>query len=1088
MKYGIGLDIGITSVGWAVMALDENETPYKIDNLGCRIFDLAQHPKDGSSLALPRRTARGARRRLRRRRHRLDRIKHYLIDNNLIYQDELDNLYSTTTDVYMLRAKALDELISKEEFIRVLLHIAKRRGFKSNRRTENEKKDEGNLLGSISANADRMSKNGYRTIGEMLYKDHAFAEAKRNKGGEYLNCATRQMIEDEVRLVFKSQNDLGNPLATNTFCEDYLSILLSQRSFDEGPGAPSPYAGNQIEKMLRNCTFEQTEKRAAKAEYHTQYFTLLENINHLKIAASGSSRFLTTEEREIVKNLAFSGSTLTFDKIRKTLNLSDNEYFTVLNYGDKPKSEVESKAKFEFLKAYHKIKSACKKISPTAFSSLSHDDLDEIGRVLSFYKSEENARCELNKLNISEPIIDSLLDLSFSGTSHLSRKAYKKIIPNLEKGMKYSDACEAAGYNFRGHNADSKNKLLPTCAAELDDITNPVVRRAVSQTIKVVNSIIRNYGTSPIYINVELARELSKDIKERRQIEKEMADNRSKNDAIMTRLKTEFHLSNPSGQDLVKFKLWQEQDGKCAYSLDSIPAERLFEPGYADIDHIIPYSMCFDDSYNNKVIVKSYENRVKSNRLPLQYLSGEKRDAFVIWVNNTIRNIRKRQNLLKPAFTAEDEKQFIERNLNDTKYISRFMLNYIRDYLEFAPSDTGMKKRVRSVNGAVTSYLRKRWGITKVREDGDAHHIVDAAVIANVTDSTIKRVTEYSKRRELRYTNISLDGSELIDDRTTGELVKNFPLPWHGFRDEIIIRSEYADPASAIQHKRLPNYSISDIDKVQPVFVSRMPKHKVTGAAHKDTIKSPKSIDSGVVIVKRALTDLKLDKNGEIANYHSPESDPHLYNALKSRLAQFNGDGSIAFKDFVFRKPKKDGTPGPIVKKVQIEEKSNLFVPVQGGNGVADNDTMVRVDVFKVEGDGYYWVPIYVADTLKPKLPNKASVANKPYSEWKEMRDKDFIFSLYPNDIIKIRAKKSLTFKTVNKDSTLPAEKTDNDCLVYFISAGISVGSFSVITHDKTYTVASLGVKTLESLEKYQVDILGNVSKVGKEKRMGFGG
>ena len=188
----------------------------------------------------------------------------------------------------------------------------------------------------------------------------------------------------------------------------------------------------------------------------------------------------------------------------------------------------------------------------------------------------------------------------------------------------------------------------------------------------------------------------------------------------------------------------------------------------------------------------------------------------------------------------------------------------------------------------------------------------------------------------------------------------------------------------------------------------------------------------------------------------------------------FGGNGAEAFKDIEFRKPKKDGTPGPIVKKVQIMEKSNLSVPVHGGRGVADNETMVRVDVFKVEGEGYYWVPIYVADTLKPKLPNKASVANKPYSEWKEMRDEDFIFSLYPNDIIKIRAKKSLSFKTVNKNSTLPPEKIDNDCLVYFISGGISVASFTVITHDKTYTVASLGVKTLESLEKNQVDVLGN--------------
>lgn len=71
-------------------------------------------------------------------------------------------------------------------------------------------------------------------------------------------------------------------------------------------------------------------------------------------------------------------------------------------------------------------------------------------------------------------------------------------------------------------------------------------------------------------------------------------------------------------------------------------------------------------------------------------------------------------------------------------------------------------------------------------------------------------------------------------------------------------------------------------------------------------------------------------------------------------------------------------------------EKATLTVPVHGG--AASNDTMVRVDVFLVPGDGYYWVPVYVADTLKPELPNRAVVAFKPYSEWKEMREEDFIF------------------------------------------------------------------------------------------------
>ena len=145
---------------------------------------------------------------------------------------------------------------------------------------------------------------------------------------------------------------------------------------------------------------------------------------------------------------------------------------------------------------------------------------------------------------------------------------------------------------------------------------------------------------------------------------------------------------------------------------------------------------------------------------------------------------------------------------------------------------------------------------------------------------------------------------------------------------------------------------------------------------------------------------------------------------------------------------------------------------------------MVRIDVFYVENDGYYFVPIYVADTIKSTLPNLACVpGGKP---WKEMDDKDFVFSLYPNDLIRITAKKDMKFSVVNKDSTLPANKYDNEVLAYYVKAGISTASITIETHDGAYTIPSCGVKSLVNIEKFTVDPLGNVNKVNKEKRMYF--
>ena len=154
--------------------------------------------------------------------------------------------------------------------------------------------------------------------------------------------------------------------------------------------------------------------------------------------------------------------------------------------------------------------------------------------------------------------------------------------------------------------------------------------------------------------------------------------------------------------------------------------------------------------------------------------------------------------------------------------------------------------------------------------------------------------------------------------------------------------------------------------------------------------------------------------------------------------------------------------------------------------GIAKYDSMVRIDVFKVEGDGYYFVPIYVADTVEPELPDKAVIANRPDNEWKQMSDDDFMFSLYPNDLIKVTRKKDVILKRSFDNSTLPETIASTECLLYYTGADISTGAISCVTNDNAYSIRGLGIKTLKSIEKYTVDILGEYHPVRKEERQRF--
>ena len=142
MKYSLGLDIGTTSIGWAVIDL-ENE---RIHDVGVRIFEKPEDPQSGKSLAEPRRTARSARRRLKRRRQRLNTLKHFFVENNLLSADEIatildpdkDKSYKEANNPYLLREKGLREKLTNSELFIALYHIAKRRGYHSNSKAQDD--------------------------------------------------------------------------------------------------------------------------------------------------------------------------------------------------------------------------------------------------------------------------------------------------------------------------------------------------------------------------------------------------------------------------------------------------------------------------------------------------------------------------------------------------------------------------------------------------------------------------------------------------------------------------------------------------------------------------------------------------------------------------------------------------------------------------------------------------------------------------------------------------------------------------------------------------------------------------------------
>ncbi len=1107
MKYRIGLDIGVASVGWSAFACSENGEPLRILDLGVRVFDGAENPKTGASLAEPRRQARCLRRRLRRRAHRLERVR--VLCSQHFGTDVIDKAENNNDDIFRLRYIGLSERLKAEELTRILIYFAKHRGFQSNRKSERNDKETGKLIESLEANRELLCMNNYRTIGEMIYCDTNYFDIVNgrkiyktsNKNEDYSKTFLRSDLKNEVELILEKQIDCG--LVNREFKEKYISIFSSQRSFDEGPAFPSQYRIDGF--AVGNCVFEKTELRAPKSSYTFEYFSALSKINNLKIVSCGEERFLTEEERKQLYKIACTKKECTFAQVKKILSLSPESTFNLLTYSSKENGkgktaeEIEKNTKlFKMIKSYE-IRS---KLSEKNKNNVSL--LDKIAEILSNYKSDER---RLNKFNeceecmaLSENERNTLIELNSSEFGRLSIKAMKNIIPYLEEGLKYDKACEKAGYNFAAHE-NGLGKLKKLRGEEINDVVNgitvPVVRRSVSQTLKVINGIIDKYG-SPCAVNIELARELSKNFEERKKIRNDNLKNETEFQRELCRLREEFNMCNPNGTDVMKLRLYEEQGGKCAYSQKTIDIGRLFESNYVQIDHIIPYSRSFDDSYNNKVLVLTKENQDKGNKTPYEYIGNyqtrwQSFEDFVSSQYSRFNLTKKRKNLLCRSFTKENEKDWKERALNDTKYISRLLYNLISDYLYLEPV-SGKKKQVIAVNGRITSYLRKFWGLNKVRGDGDKHHALDAGVVACVSDGIIQKITKFNQlkersaiwdREQRKYIFADGDGIILTDEEYDARYgYEN--KPYAGFRDELLFRLMENPQAELYSHLILLqslDYSHEDLVGISPVFVSRMPNRKARGPIHKETIRSARSLNEGVSASKTPLTSLKLSKDkSKIEGYDekAKRDDRLLYDALYARLLAFDGDAEKAFSE-TFYKPTKDGKQGNAVKKVWINNPFNTGMLLSERSGVADNGGMVRIDVF-VKNKKYYCVPVYIKDIYAKHLPDRAITQNKKYNDWDKIDESfDFLFALYYNDLIFIESKKAFNLKSSNQNEkhTISADRG----FFYYKGINISTGAANIINHDNSYEV-SIGFKTLLKIQKYTVDVLGEKHLIEREKRL----
>jgi CRISPR-associated endonuclease Csn1 len=779
--YRLGLDVGTNSIGWAALTLDPTGRPSDILALGARIYSDGRNPKDGTSLAVARRMPRGMRRRRDRYLRRRDDLMEALIALDLMPADEAERQALVTLDPYVLRAKAARVPLPPNELGRALFHLDQRRGFKSNRKTDTS--DDNKLTDKIEA-LDRLI--GDRTLGEYLHR--------RRLKGKMVRARPEAAFYPHRALYEKEFDKIQETQAPHHTLRPEQWAHLRDIMFFQRPLRPVDPGW---------CLLEEGEQRAHRALPCAQEFRMVQEANNLRILVPGESgRPLNRDQRDRVLKELRTKKELKLDGLLKLLKLPSGARVNLFDENRKALKGDETAARLShkdsFGRLWHALPFARRTdIVRKLIETESADEIERIAR--AEWKLDTAAAKKLAATSLPE------------GYARLSEKAIGKLVPVMEEqGLNYAEAV-AEIPEYRHHSdfrPDRELDELPYYGAILtrqvvgtdptkpkeDEvghygrIANPTVHIGLGQLRRLVNRVITAYG-KPAEIVVELARDLKMNKEEKEAERKRNRENEQANRIREEQIKSAHRVSSP--HLLRKLRLWEEQNygscKVCPFTGQTISFEMATDHR-TEIEHILPFSKTLDDSMANKVLALKAANDAKGDRSPYEAFHTSPRIGTIEYdYPNILRYAdalppNKRWRFLPDAMERfENEKEFLDRQLNETKYLSRTTRLYLAHlYNERAEA----RQRVRAIPGKLTAMLRGKWGLSALLRDhnrtgGDGddgparknrddhrHHAIDAFVIAMTDQGLLKRI------------------SDLNSDPERTRLIEKMDPPWPDFSYE----------------------------------------------------------------------------------------------------------------------------------------------------------------------------------------------------------------------------------------------------------------------------------------------------------------
>lgn len=816
MKRVLGLDLGSSSIGWAIIEEYSKEVlsdtdpieKDKIVAIGSRIIPLSvdESTQFSKGQALTKNADRTAKRTKRKGYDRYQLRRALLLEKlSSLGMYNGSTLKCSALELWGLRAKAVTEKISLLELGRVLCHINQKRGYRTAKSDYGDKK-QGEYVQKVVERYRELHEQS-ATVGQFLYNGLKADAAFRCKERVYPRDA---YIEEYDAIMRNQQSHYPNLLTPEVVAHIRDYIIFHQRPL------------KSCKHLVAKCELERHDvkrgerivncgpKVAPRSSPLFQVCKIWESINNLVVRnRENDSLYISVEQKKQLFTYLNTHDKLKATQLKKLLGVKSKEWLFSHAVGGGLQGNTTYCAIEKALGSYAKKEELLRFDLCVTDGNLVNTETGEVSKVIdtsfeqqplyrlwhtlySISNMEELQRVLKTQFAIDdEAVVEALCQIDFvkAGYGNKSSRAMRKILPYMMEGMQYYDAKLAAGYDdtpltkAQNEARELAEKLMPIQKGEL---RQPVVEKILNQLVNLVNALMEEHGRFD-EIRVELARELKQSREEREKKTKDIGALQRLNEFVSKRIKDEYGLT-PTRSRIQKYKMWDESEHICMYCGATINVHEFLLGSGVEVEHVIPRSVLFDDSFSNKVCACRKCNQEKGNRTAYDFMESRGEGALKAYVERIndlverkkISNAKRNKLLMKGKDIPTD---FIDRQLRESQYIAKKAKEMLQ----------AVCRNVYATSGSITDFIRHLWGWDEVlhtlnfaryqaagltelveREvDGrkveverikdwskrmdHRHHAVDALTIACTKQGYIQRINNLNSLKEVAFTSLAND-------------------------------------------------------------------------------------------------------------------------------------------------------------------------------------------------------------------------------------------------------------------------------------------------------------------------------------------